>query len=138
MKTAVRFVVGEHQFVIDVGLVHEVLPACTTPMKDAWLAWRERQLPVVYLGQVLDLDSLSQQPLVVSASPGSDDRIVLVADKVEGLVDLASGCPLTMAPALVAAGELVRAVWRDPGSPRLLLELRLPVNVQEPVADVVV
>lgn len=127
MKTAVRLVAGDYQFVIDVGLVHEVLPACTAPLKDDYFVWRERQLPVVFLGERLGAPGATQQPLVVSVAPDSDEKFLLVAEVVLGLVDLDKGGALASLPALADVRDLVSRVWRAPDAERLLLELRLPL-----------
>ena len=127
MKTAVRFVAGSHQFVVDVALVHEVLPACSAPLKDEYFVWRERQLPVVYLGDRLGAPSVAQQPLVASVAPDSDELFLLVAEEVLGLVDLESGSPLASLPALDEVRDLVSVVWQAPDDGQLLMELRLPL-----------
>lgn len=127
MKTAVRLVAGEYQFVIDVALVHEVLPACTAPLKDDYFVWRERQLPVVFLGERLGTPRATQQPLVVSVAPDSDEKFLLVAELVLGLVDLDKGGTLAPLPALADVRDLVSRVWRAPDAEQLLLELRLPL-----------
>ena len=129
MKSAVRFSVGHYQFVIDVALVQEVLPADGTILSGDHRSWRDCNLPVLHLARVFGLNSNEQQPMVISNShQDSDNMFFLVAEKVHGLVDLEVENRSSLPTTLAGIRRMVEGVWRLDETGVLLLEMRSPVT----------
>jgi len=128
MKPAVRFSVGNYQFVIDVALVQEVLPANRSMLSGDYCSWREINLPVIYLAAQLDCQTEEQQPMVISNShQDADVMFLLVVDRVHGLVDLAAEHQSSLPTTLESIQNIVENVWQVAEAESLLLGLRFPV-----------
>lgn len=129
MKSAVRFSVGSYQFVIDVALVQEVLPANSSRLSGDHYSWRDRNLPVIYLGPHLDWQADEQQSMVISNSyQDADVMFLLVVDRVNGLVDLTDDHRSLLPTTLDSIQGIVESVWQVAEAESLLLGLRSPVT----------
>lgn len=129
MKSAVRFSVGGYQFVIDVALVQEVLPANDSNLSGGYYSWRDSNLPVIYLAAQLGCQAAEQQPMVISNSQQDPDTMfLLVVEKVHGLVDLHADQQSSLPTTLEGIQNIVESVWQISGAELLLLSLRFPVT----------
>lgn len=129
MKSAVRFSVGGYQFVIDVALVQEVLPANDSNLSGDYYSWRDSNLPVIYLVAQLGCQATEQQPMVISNSQQDPDTMfLLVVEKVHGLVDLHADQQSSLPTTLEGIQNIVESVWQISGAELLLLSLRFPVT----------
>jgi chemotaxis signal transduction protein len=129
MKSAVRFSVGGYQFVIDVALVQEVLPANGSCLSADYYSWRDSNLPVIYLPDQLGCQAAGQQPMVISNSQQDPDTLfLLVVERVHGLVDLPADQQSSLPTTLEGIQNIVESVWQIAGPELLLLGLRFPVT----------
>jgi chemotaxis signal transduction protein len=129
MKSAVRFSVGRYQFVIDVALVQEVMPANGTELPHNYYPWREQNLPVIHLAAHLGGQGSEQQPMVISNSlQDSDTLFLLVVDRVHGLVDMSADQCAALPTTLAGIQDMVESVWRMADADSLLLALRTPLT----------